>query len=197
MSNILQEVREQGITPHYFVVHRKFKCIARVHKSPDYYDTPVYFMYKVILPNLTFVLTQPLEHVETASTVYYDHSMPYVNGASVLTMELINGSTVYHTTLDMFNATMVADLYQDQMQLNDYPEDPLHIYPIEHYAETVILNHVKNFLTGMFTGHADGIIELKFLSNMPSEGIRNILSEVHPTTSDTSGLQGLLRLQLG
>ena len=185
MSNILQEVREQGITPHYFVVHRKFKCIARVHKSHDYYDTPVYFMYKVILPNLTFVLTQPLEHVETASTVYYDHSMPYVNGASVLTMELINGSTVYHTTLDMFNATMVVDLYKDRMQLNtDH---------IEHYAETVILNHVKNFLTGMFTGHADGIIELKFLSNMPSEGIRNILSEVHPTTSDTSGLQGLWR----
>lgn len=165
--NILQEIRDQGITPHFLVVHREMKCIVRVRCARN-----VYFMYKVILPPLTFVMTQPLEHVETASSVYRDHGIPFVSGESVLTKEFINGSTVYHTTLDCLNATSHFTMYP----------------AVDEIAEDIIQDRVKAWCGGVIGEFNPYNIKVERMQ-MSSEEILNILQNNFSAATSVSGIE--------
>lgn len=165
--NILQEIRNQDITPHFLVVHRECKVIVRVRDTPTSRSMPSeYLAYKIILPSMTFILTQPLEHIETASSVYRDHTLPFVTGGSVMTQEVVNGSTVYHVWLDCINTTLMYTAY-----------------------ESILPSAVKR-LCSMAIGCDDGTLKFEKI-DVSSDTLKAMLEGILVTSSETSGLEDM------
>lgn len=165
--NILQEIRNQDITPHFLVVHRECNVIVRVRDTSSSRSMfSEYLAYKIILPPMTFILTQPLEHTETASSVYRDHTLPFVTGGSVMTQEVVNGSTVYHVWLDCINATLIYTAYEST------------------------LSPVMKLWCSRAIGRDEGTLKFEKI-DVSSDTLKAMLDGILITSSETSGLENM------